>query len=111
MPSALTITYELHPTPDTPSEGLQKERTHTFSVEGGKKGKAYYESLRKAVAEAKTVMGEELTAWRDAVGTTEQTKESKLSKKSDEDEEGEDEQDEQVCPNHHPVGKSSHHIQ
>ncbi|EPS99403.1 hypothetical protein FOMPIDRAFT_1124515 [Fomitopsis schrenkii] len=111
MSSALTVTYELHPPADMPSEGLQPGNTHTFPVEEGKKGKEYYESLRKAVADAKNVLGEELTAWRDAVGTREQTKESKLSKKSDEDEEDEDEQEEQVCPNYHGVGQSSHHLQ
>lgn len=100
MPSALTVTYELHPPPDTPSEGLQSEKTHTFTVDDGEKGKEYYESLRRAVAEAKSVLGEELTAWRDAVGTREQTKESKLPKKSEEDDEDEDEQEEQVCPNY-----------
>ena len=108
MPSTLTATYELHPPPETPSEGLQSEKTHTFSVDDGKKGKEYYESLREAVAKAKSVLGEELTVWRDAVGTREQTKESKLSKKSEEDEEDEDEQEEQVRPNHCGVGQSSH---
>ncbi|KAH9926403.1 uncharacterized protein B0H18DRAFT_1005917 [Fomitopsis serialis] len=88
MASALTVSYELHPPSETPAEGLQTQKTH-------KSGKDYYESLRKAVAEAKSVLGEELTAWRDAVGTREQTKESKLPKKDEEDEEDE-EQEEQL---------------
>jgi len=94
MASALTVSYELHPPSETPAEGLQTQKTHTFPVSAEKSGKDYYESLRKAVAEARGVLGEELTAWRDVVGTREQTKESKLPKQGEEDEEGEEEQEE-----------------
>ncbi|KZT63945.1 hypothetical protein DAEQUDRAFT_770150 [Daedalea quercina L-15889] len=97
MASALTVSYTLHPPPNTPAEDLQAQKTHTFSVSTERSGKEYYDSLRKAVAEAKRVLGEELTAWRDAVGTREQTKESKPPKQSDEGEEddGGEEEEEQ----------------
>ncbi|TFY59767.1 hypothetical protein EVJ58_g5582 [Rhodofomes roseus] len=94
MASALTVSYELRPPPETPQEGLQAQKTHTFPVPSEKKGKEYYESLRKAVAEARSTFGEELTAWRDAVGTREQTKESKLPKKNEDEDEDEDEEQE-----------------
>jgi len=48
--------------------------------------KGYYKSLRGSIGEAKVVLGEELTAWRDAVGNGEQMKEGKNVVRGDEDE-------------------------
>ncbi|KZT01168.1 uncharacterized protein LAESUDRAFT_664581 [Laetiporus sulphureus 93-53] len=92
MASAITVTYELHPPSDTPAAGLETTKTHTFPVGNALVGKQYYDVLRNAIAEAKNTLGEELTAWRDAVGNREQVQESRLSQNYDEDEDGEDEE-------------------
>ncbi|KAI6120916.1 hypothetical protein EDD16DRAFT_1573569 [Pisolithus croceorrhizus] len=51
----------------------------------------YYDSVRAAIAAARIKLGEELTAWRDAVGNGEAGKERKLKAAKEEDEEDEDE--------------------
>ncbi|KAL6307756.1 hypothetical protein BKA93DRAFT_55150 [Sparassis latifolia] len=95
MSAAITVTYELHPPPDTLTTGLLSTKTHQFPVaDGVQSGKEYYEALRRAVADAKSTLGDELTAWRDAVGTREQEKEKKLPAKIEEDDEEEEEPEE-----------------
>ncbi|KAI6015649.1 hypothetical protein EDC04DRAFT_576438 [Pisolithus marmoratus] len=51
----------------------------------------YYAGLRAAIAAARLRLGEELTAWRDAVGNGEAGKEKKLKAAKDEEQDQEDE--------------------
>lgn len=105
MSRSITINYDLHPpastslstSPFTPkltptkSQQIPVEATHA----GGQDPtvfKSYYECLRRAISEAKTILGGDLTAWRDAVGSGEQFKESKRIVKENDDAEGEDEE-------------------
>jgi len=89
MSPSITISYDLHPPPNTSaSNNLASTKSHEIAVKNttadGQKG--YYESLSGSIGEAKMILGEELTAWRDAVGNGEQSKESKKDAKGDEDE-------------------------
>ncbi|PCH34422.1 hypothetical protein WOLCODRAFT_61079, partial [Wolfiporia cocos MD-104 SS10] len=93
MAPALTVTYELHPPPNAIECVLPPKQSHDFPVSPTEDAKAYYEALRLSIAQAKTKLGEELTIWRDAVGSREQAKESTVPKKEEEDE-GEDEDEE-----------------
>jgi hypothetical protein len=88
MSQALTISYDIHPPPSTSAPNLTPTKSQEVPVkwDGTGRDKGYYESLRKSIAEARTILGEELTAWRDAIGNGEQTKESKKSTKDDDDE-------------------------
>jgi len=75
-------------------------KTHTFKInfatssknghdqEDAKKSSYYYEALRNALQEAKRQMGDELTVWKDGVGTKELNKE--LRKGNGDEEEGEE---------------------
>lgn len=96
----LTVTYKIVPPPSTvaPSSLLQ-ETTHRFPIvplpgselkEDTDSLKRYYTSLRVSIAEARTKLGEELTAWRDAVGNAELGKEKSV--KAEADDEGEEEE-------------------
>lgn len=71
----LTISYALSlPHGTNPPSSLAPNSEHAFSIVNGKvasNNPEYYEALRKAIATAKDKVGEELTAWRDAVGTRE----------------------------------------
>ena len=73
---------------------LDKSRTLEFAVSEKTELKTYYAGLREAIANAKGAVGEELTVWRDAVGSRELTKEPKAVKKDDE-EDGEEEEEEE----------------
>ncbi|KAG2037584.1 hypothetical protein BDR03DRAFT_896758 [Suillus americanus] len=94
----LTVTYKIVPPPPTvipPS--LSQETTHRFSLpdleskeDTDSELKRYYTSLRASIAEARTKLGEELTAWRDAVGNAELGKEKSV--KAEADDEGEEEE-------------------
>ncbi|KAI0640184.1 hypothetical protein C8Q77DRAFT_1044270 [Trametes polyzona] len=98
MSSSVTVTYQLNPPSDTPVPAhLSSTQTHEFTIGntgsvGGQK--AYYAGLRAAVLQAKATLGEELTAWRDAVGRREDNKEAKIPKKSEEDEDEEEVEEE-----------------
>ncbi|KAI0370001.1 hypothetical protein BV20DRAFT_966982 [Pilatotrama ljubarskyi] len=97
MAPAISITYELSPPSDTPApENLTSKKTHEFPVTNADVGsqKAYYEGLRAAVLQAKSTLGEELTAWRDAVGRREDNKEAKIPKKSEDDDDEEEAEEE-----------------
>jgi hypothetical protein len=76
---AITITYDLNPPFGTQADNSLTAREHIFDVKDGLADgqKKYYEALRGAIGEAKNTVGEELTAWRDAVGSKEQDKEVK----------------------------------
>ncbi|THH13499.1 hypothetical protein EW146_g6729 [Bondarzewia mesenterica] len=97
MSPALTISYNLHPPEGTQSSGLNPTAMHRFKLSGPEGGgyKNHYEALRAAILDARTQTGDELTAWRDAVGKREETKEanSAAGKGSDEA----DEEDEEVA--------------
>lgn len=95
MSRNIIITYDLHPPADTPAHGLEARKTHNFAVNTGEGSlKAYYAGVRDAISQGKEVIGEELTAWRDAVGSREQTKESKVAKMEQDEEDEEDEEEE-----------------
>ncbi|KAH9932415.1 hypothetical protein B0H21DRAFT_813775 [Amylocystis lapponica] len=80
----ISVRYELHPPQDTPTPNLPSSKTHEIpiivAVEDPQTVKGYYEGLRQAITQTRSTLGEELTAWRDAVGNTEQPKEGKKSK-------------------------------
>jgi hypothetical protein len=92
MSRSITISYDLRPPPNTPAPNLTPTKSQEFPVKNVAEGqKSYYESLRGSIGEAKTVLGEELTAWRDAVGKEEHSKESKKAREDGDDEAEEDE--------------------
>ena len=98
MSPAVSITYELHPPEGTiASPPLQTKKSHDFplKVSSNSDQQEYYGSLREAVLAGKALIGSELTEWRDAVGTSENSKELKKGKKSDEDEDEEEGDDEE----------------
>lgn len=94
MARSLTITYALHPPAGSSVDPLlDPNATHDFplslsATEGpSTKGyKTHYDDLRATIAEARAKTGDELTRWRDAIGTAEQ-KDSKLEEKEGEMEE------------------------
>lgn len=93
MTATLTISYDLHPPQSTSAPNLVTTKSRGIPVQDAGAGqKRYYESLRGSIREAKTILGEELTAWRDAVGNGEQSKESKKIAREDDDE-GDDVED------------------
>jgi len=63
-------------------------KTYEFPLNSGVENKqeAYYNALHKALLEAKTRIGEDMTVWRDAVGTLEDKKEPRKVKKDDDSE-------------------------
>ena len=94
---AISITYELNPPSDTTTPaGLTPKTTLQYPIsESAESQKAYYANLRSAVQQAKSTLGEQLTAWRDAVGKREDKKEAAIPKKSEEDEDEEEEESEE----------------
>ena len=97
MSPAVSITYELHPPGGTiAGPSLQTKKSHDFPLKASSNldQQEYYKSLRDAVLSGKALVGSELTEWRDAVGTSENSKEPKKGKKSD-DEDGEEDDDEE----------------
>ena len=90
----ITISYNLRPpadtqTPKNPADS-SKELTVSNSITtpvdaAGSSAKEYYQSLHSAVEKARFDVGEELTAWRDAVGKGELGKESKISDEEEEE--------------------------
>ena len=94
MSRSITISYDLQPPPNTPAPNLTPTKSQEIPVKIIADGqKSYYESLRGSIGEAKAILGEELTAWRDAVGKGEQIKESKrVLGEDDEDVEEDDDE-------------------
>lgn len=89
------ITYSLNlPASTQAPENLSNKTTHEFPVVGedSQLSTSYYTGLQKALAQAKEVLGGELTAWRDAVGNLEKDKD--LGNSRGDDEEENDEEDE-----------------
>jgi hypothetical protein len=83
-PPSLTIEFSYKPPASTTNEtSLPLSGTHTFVVRESanttnESSKDYYAGLRSAIIEAKKQMGDELTAWRDAVGKAEDGKEANV---------------------------------
>ncbi|TFK70069.1 hypothetical protein BDN72DRAFT_819339 [Pluteus cervinus] len=107
---SIMITYDIHP-PTTPTSpqipaDLAKSKTHTFPLAASpsepepaadastttQSHKSYYNQLEKALADARNVVGDELTKWRDLVGKAELSKETKKSLKYGEEEEEEEDE-------------------
>ncbi|KAH7886344.1 hypothetical protein F5I97DRAFT_1255096 [Phlebopus sp. FC_14] len=102
MTRAVTATYTLSPPEgvDVPqsltpiaSHSCPVETTKELNGSGSSDATEYYSALRKSIAAAREKLGEELTAWRDAVGNAELAKEKMV--KSEQAEEEEEEQEEQ----------------
>ncbi|KAF8555099.1 hypothetical protein OG21DRAFT_943874 [Imleria badia] len=94
--TTLTVSYTLSPPESTNSPpSLATKGAHAFVVEANKTANPgeYYAALQKSIAAAREKLGEELTAWRDAIGNGEAGKEkaAKAARAEDEDED-EDEQ-------------------
>ncbi|KAI0079555.1 hypothetical protein K474DRAFT_1658900 [Panus rudis PR-1116 ss-1] len=94
----VAVSYALQPPSNLPPEttDLTPVKSHEFpvSVKNPSDYRAYYEGLRASVMQAKSILGDELTAWRDAVGTAEALKEPKATKEEggeDEDENADEE--------------------
>ncbi|RDB19474.1 hypothetical protein Hypma_013406 [Hypsizygus marmoreus] len=90
--ASIKISYQLNPPAQTNAGDLSASKTQEFPVnatpaEGQEK---YYNSLQKTIIEAKDRVGNELTAWRDAVGKAELSKETPKTLKYDAGEEVED---------------------
>jgi len=96
MSRSITISYNLHPPKDTPApaDNLSTSKSLEFPVTTKESLPKYYEALRASIAQAKDAVGEDLTAWRDAVGNRELKKEPKPAAAAvdEEDEEDEDEE-------------------
>ncbi|GJJ13110.1 hypothetical protein Clacol_007360 [Clathrus columnatus] len=90
MSPSVEVSYNLHPpAPAQPPEGLRENVVHNFPIEVAEGGssKSYYEGLQRALIEAKDVLGKELTAWRNAVGSLEKDKELQANNEGDEEDE------------------------
>ena len=93
--AALSIEYHLNPPPETPTPASlspSQDIRYPISEDPAAGHKAYYEKLRAEVLQAKSTLGEQLTAWRDAVGKREDKKEAKIPQHEDEDEEEDEEE-------------------
>jgi hypothetical protein len=93
--TTLTVSYALSPPEGTNSPpSLALNGVHTFAVEADKTANVgeYYDALQKSIVAAREKLGEELTAWRDAVGNAEVGKEKAAKATRAEDEEEEEEQ-------------------
>src|SRR5712671_1764632 len=82
------VTYDLAVPEGTPRPKPESSTSHTRPVapSGSGSRKEYYDALRAAIEEIKSVTGHELTVWRDAVGNRELGKEVKTKKDEGEDE-------------------------
>lgn len=86
MSKSLTITYNLLPPASVSAPSLTTTKSQDIAIKDADSPAGYYGSLREAIVQAKDILGSELTAWRDAVGTLEQSKESKCVVKEDDEE-------------------------
>lgn len=93
--STVTVTYELHPPSNVTAPGLTPATTHDFDVpvlpSTADANQDYYTALRKSLGDAKAKLGEELTAWRDAVGKEDVGTQKSVQKKGEEESEEEGE--------------------
>lgn len=90
---SITVTYRLNPPADIQAGNLSTTRTQSFPVthNAGDDNAQYYGTLHKTIEQVKDQLGNELTAWRDAVGKAESTKETPKTLKYDADEEEDEE--------------------
>jgi streptomycin 6-kinase len=89
---SITVSYQLNPPADIQAENLLTSRTQSFPVNCSSDDRTkYYGALHKAIEAAKDQLGNELTAWRDAVGKAELVKETPKTLKYDAEEEEEEE--------------------
>ncbi|KAF9225212.1 hypothetical protein BS17DRAFT_652914, partial [Gyrodon lividus] len=91
----LTAAYALCPPGGTTSPQLLTPTvSHSFPVavssENRSDAKEYYSALQKSITAAREKLGDELTAWRDAVGNSELGKEKSVKAAQLEGEEGEE---------------------
>ncbi|KAF8435712.1 hypothetical protein L210DRAFT_3408669 [Boletus edulis BED1] len=93
--TTLTISYALSPPEDTNAPpSLAPNGAHDFAVEAEKTGTTgeYYEALHQSIVAAREKLGDELTAWRNAVGNAEAGKEKAAEAAQGEEEEEEEEE-------------------
>ncbi|KAJ7293456.1 hypothetical protein C8J57DRAFT_27138 [Mycena rebaudengoi] len=89
---AISVEYALNPPASSAQASeLPTSKKHAFALPAGS-GSGYYTTLRAAIEQARNEVGQELTAWRDAVGKAELSKEAKKTR-TDDDEEEEEEED------------------
>ncbi|KAG6874664.1 hypothetical protein C0993_012672, partial [Termitomyces sp. T159_Od127] len=77
------------------AQGLSVSKTLTHALETNASEvelETYYSALRVAIAEARDQLGNELTAWRDAVGKAESSKETPKTLKYDAEDAEEEEE-------------------
>ncbi|GLB43687.1 hypothetical protein LshimejAT787_1401990 [Lyophyllum shimeji] len=95
---SITISYELNPPAQREKDvgTLSTAKTQSFAVKASPADglEKYYAALHEAIAGAKEQLGNELTAWRDAVGKAELSKETSKTLKYDAEGEGEEEEEE-----------------
>ncbi|KAG5644111.1 hypothetical protein DXG03_009130 [Asterophora parasitica] len=95
--TTITISYELNPpaqiVEDAASLSTSKAQTFPVNANPAEGQEKYYGALQKAIAVAKDQLGQELTAWRDAVGKAELSKETQKTLKYDAEEEEEEEEE------------------
>lgn len=89
----VTVTYELNPPVQFSFKELERTKTLSFAVPRSCGGAEYYEGLRTAIAQARDAVGDGLTAWRDAVGSLEQSKEPRAIQMAEEEKDEEDEEE------------------
>lgn len=93
MSKSLTITYNLLPPTSVSAPSLTTTKSQDIAIRETDSSAGYYGSLREAIGQAKEILGSDLTGWRDAVGTLEQSKESKRVVKEDEEDIDDEEQE------------------
>ena len=103
MSSTIKIQYSLNlPEGVNTEDSKPTSKTHQFKIDtpasnselisqGAKE--SYYDALRNALKEARSQVGDELTAWRDCVGKKELNKEPRKGNGDGEEEEEEEEVD------------------
>ena len=102
MSSTIKIQYSLNLPEGVNTEDKPTSKTHQFEIDttapssnddtrqGQEAKKSYYDALRDALEEARSQIGDELTAWRDRVGKKELNKEPRKENGDEEDEEEEE---------------------
>ncbi|KAJ7932523.1 hypothetical protein B0H13DRAFT_784233 [Mycena leptocephala] len=91
MSRSITVEYTINPPPSSgQSYELPTSKKHDFKIQGSVTESEHYKMLRESIAQARQEVGQELTAWRDAVGKAELNKETKKAKTDDDDDEEED---------------------
>jgi hypothetical protein len=97
MSSTIKIQYSLNLPEGVNTEGNKPtSKTHQFKIDTPASNSdlsqdAYYDALRNALKEARSQVGDELTAWKDCVGKKELNKELRKGNGDEEEEEEEEE--------------------